>query len=509
VTRTAWLLAWRILSDRPWRTALLFLGYGVGVAVMIALLSVGEALLQESRDRDLASGGDVVLLPEGVDPAVLKVNGVTGLYFTISHAAFLVREVLLGPRFAGEIAAAAPEIHGRVVYLRRSGRVVPAAASGGIPSLDHAAGVAAAVPGAQDSAADRGWIAPSPAQLFDRLDHFHRPRPAERAAWAEWDYFNFVDPATGALGYLTLLAGGEGRGAVLLRLRRPGRPAEDLALPAAIRPGDLAFSAAGQRIGPARVSVHGGRYHIVVRDPHVQADLQLVPQAGFYLPAGESEEDAVVSGYVVPVVRGRMSGTIHTQSISLSLTRAIAYHDHNWGTWRGVTWDWGEASSARGAALYGALYLPSSRGRQTALRGPALFLWASPPGQSAGFMGVFPIRRITYSGWRPGPVVARRRVPAPSEVTLSAADGPDTVLLRLRVENALGTLLSMLSPPPPPAVPDGAQSNGGGGHPSGGEGRPPRVFLQLRGAAEVRGVIGGRAISWSGPGAAETFVPLP
>ena len=97
MTRLAWFLAWRSLWDRPVRTLLLLGGYGIGVAVMIALLSVGEALLTQARDRDLVAGGDLVLLPEGVDPTVLKVNGVTDLDFTIQQAEFIVREVLDGP----------------------------------------------------------------------------------------------------------------------------------------------------------------------------------------------------------------------------------------------------------------------------------------------------------------------------------------------------------------------------------------------------------------------------
>ncbi len=103
MTRAVWLLAWRSLADRPARAALLLLGYGMGVAVMIALLSVGEALLSEARDPNLAAGGDLVLLPEGVDPGVLAVNGVTGLYLTIPHAAFVVGDVAGGaPRRAAD-----------------------------------------------------------------------------------------------------------------------------------------------------------------------------------------------------------------------------------------------------------------------------------------------------------------------------------------------------------------------------------------------------------------------
>jgi hypothetical protein len=480
--KTAWLLAWRSLSDRPWRAALLFVGYGIGVAVMIVLLSVGEALLSEARDRDLASGGDLVLLPEGVDPTVLKVNGVTGLFFTIPHAGFLVRDVLSGPRFGADVLAVAPQIQGRVVYIRRQGRVVPATAAAGIPSFDTATHATAAVPDATDSPADHLWITPAPQAAFDRLDHFHRPHPAQRATWAEWDYFNFVDPVTGAAGYLTLLEGGEGRGVVLLRLRRPDRTVEDLALPAVIHRGDLSLTTAAQRIGPARIGIEGGRYHVVIADPQVHADLWIAPAPGLYLPAGESDQDDVISGYVVPVVRGRMSGEIRTARTSLVLADAIAYHDHNWGTWRGVTWEWGEASSAHGAVLYGALHLASLHVPESGGRPPVLFLWASPDGRRGGFMGVFVVRSIAYAGWHPGPTIAGRRVAAPAEVTLTAGQGDGTVRLRLRVEEALARRVT---------------SSG------------LAVFLQLRGAADLSATVDGRSLTWNGPGAAETFVPLP
>ncbi len=498
MTRTAVLLAWRSLTDRPWRAALLLLGYGVGVGVMIALLSVGEALLAEAQDRDLVAGGDLVLLPEGVDPAVLKVNGVTGLFFTIPHAGFLVREVLRGPRFGAEIAAAAPEIHTRLLYVRAHGRVVPATASAGIPSLDRAAHVTAAVPGADDSAADRAWIDPPPAALFDQVDHFHRPTASQRSTWAEWDHFNFLDPATGTAGYLTLLAGGEGRGGVLLRLRQPGRAVEDLAIPVVIHPGDLAFTRANQRIGPARVSIENGRYHVVVTDPRVHADLWLTADAGFYLPPGETRDDTIISGYVVPVLRGSIRGEIRTARTTLALARAIAYHDHNWGTWRGVTWEWGEASSPRGAILYGALHPAQSAASGVGGRPPTLFVWAARDRERGGFVGVFPIRAIAYEGWRPGPTVAGRRVPAPREVIITAGQGNDTVRLRLRVDDALGSVVASTGL-------TAAQSATGMKR---GGARSAQAFLQLRGMMDVRGTIDGRTFVWSGPGAAETFIPL-
>jgi hypothetical protein len=507
--RAAWLLAWRSLADRPWRSALLLLGYGLGVGVMIVLLSVGDALLSQARDRDLVAGGDVVLLPQGVDPTVLKAGGVTSMFLTIPHAGFIVREVLGGPRFGSEIAAAAPEIQNRVVYLRVHGRIVPATASAGIPSLDRAAHATDAVPGARDDPADRAWLEPSAVALYDRIDHFHTPPAGQRRAWAEWDYFNFVDPRTGAYGYLTVLAGDRGRGAILLRLRRPGRPVDDLALQVPIASTGLSTATVAQRIGPARIWIDAGAYRVTIDDPRVHADLRLVPAPGYYLPPGETVEEGVVSGYVVPVVRGRMSGTIRTARTSLRLSNVPGYHDHNWGTWAGVTWEWGEASSARswpdavrggragagGAILYGTVHVPGGTIAGAGGRAPALFAWAPAQQGRGGFLGVFPIVSLAYGGWHPGPIVDGRRVPAPSLVTIDAGEGRETVRVQIRVRDALGSL--------PLGSTAAATASGASGRPTRSA---ARVFLQLRGEATVRGRIDGRSVVWSGPAASETFV---
>ena len=74
------ILARRNLTLRPWRSALLLGGFGLGVGVMIVLLAIGEAMLTQARDERLIGGGDVTVLPEGIDVEVMKTGGVGGLF---------------------------------------------------------------------------------------------------------------------------------------------------------------------------------------------------------------------------------------------------------------------------------------------------------------------------------------------------------------------------------------------------------------------------------------------
>src|ERR1700712_704819 len=108
------LLAFRHLALRPARTLLLLAGYGVGVAVMIVLLSIGEALLAQARDERLVGGGEVTVLPEGIDVEVMKTGGLGGLFFSIDHSRFVYGQLLASPRLAAQVLAAAPQIEGKL-----------------------------------------------------------------------------------------------------------------------------------------------------------------------------------------------------------------------------------------------------------------------------------------------------------------------------------------------------------------------------------------------------------
>src|SRR5262245_38134345 len=115
----SFLLAVRNVLLRPWRSAFLLFGFSLGVAVMIVLLSIGEALLSQARNERLVGGGEITVLPQGIDIEVLKTGGLGGLFFSIDHARFVYRQMLAAPRLSSHVVTVAPQIEGRLLCLSR------------------------------------------------------------------------------------------------------------------------------------------------------------------------------------------------------------------------------------------------------------------------------------------------------------------------------------------------------------------------------------------------------
>ena len=84
---------------------------------MIVLLAVGEAMVRQASQERLVGGGDVTILPEGIDIEVLTTGGLGGLFFSVPNARFVYRQVLAAPRAADVIGVVAPQLEGKLLYL--------------------------------------------------------------------------------------------------------------------------------------------------------------------------------------------------------------------------------------------------------------------------------------------------------------------------------------------------------------------------------------------------------
>jgi hypothetical protein len=385
------------LRHRPGRAAFLLAGYALGVAVMVVLLAVSEAMLEQARDRALVGGGDMVVVPAGISLEMLRTGGVESLFLGIDQARFLQRELLEGPRARERygIVAASPLLDGKRLELLSGGRVAPVIAIGEIPSRAAAAGAAPVLLAGswRDGEADRAWAQPTHTQLLREIDRFHLP-PSEAArdsTWAEWHYFNLVLDDQRWVYLIFMIRGrmavpGEWGGRILLTVRDEAGHrsiSHDFAhhevvfdtLSPDLRFGDRSF-----------VRLDGDVYHVAVELPGASVDLQLRPSRRRYFPPADLGGTDLISGYVVPALYAWAEGVVCLAACE-QVRGARGYHDHNWGVWRDVSWEWGTASDERYSLLYGIV-----RGSEAADQ--PLFAYLV---DEAGPVGIFRPRDLRFS----------------------------------------------------------------------------------------------------------------
>ena len=500
-------LALRNVVHQPWRTALLFAGFGIGVGVMIVLLAVGAAMLAQASDEKLVGGGQVTVLPEGLDLEVMKTGGVGGLYFSIPNARFIQRQVLTSPRLALQVRAVAPAVDGKTLWMRAGTREWSVRATGEVPSATRAVGAAATLASGAwvDSDADRRWMQPTPRELRNELDHFHRP-PAdrsvtERESWGEWDYVNVLWDGGQKWAFLTWMIAGDvpkGRwGAQLIfTLHATGQRARRFTLSVPGRNGSVRYSTedADLWIDPGAVQVNDdGSYlfHGVARGEGPDAGrtaavrITLVSEPRAYFPGaslGDATPGGLVSGYAVPALRATASGSICVDGVCERLRDAPAYHDHNWGLWRRVEWEWGEARAGSYAMLFGRVRQADS----SAARAP-LFLYLV---DSLGFRALFRPKSVRWEDRRTI-VIDGKRVRVPQRGTMSDIRGADTLLVTLEVDDAVGTDTRR-----------GLIERGEHGR---ARDVPRPYFIQLKGRARITGRLGGVPLDVAGPSFFETY----
>jgi len=361
------------LRHRPGRAAFLLAGYAFGVAVMVVLLSVGEAMLTQARDRALVGGGDLIVVPTGISPEMLKAGGTTSLFLGLDQARFLHRQLLESPRATEEmgVIATSPIIDNRVVTVSRGTRALQAVATGEVPSRASAVG---AVPRLlagrwEDSDRDRAWVSPSPGELLDQIDAFRLPYGSAvgDSTWAEWHYFNLVLDESRWL-YLTYMIDGrvgtpgEWGGRVLLTVHEPAsghrsftRQVPDTDVRFETDRAEIALGTAGS------VRQSDGTYHVLARVEGAEIDLRIRPTPRHLFPPTALGGAELVSGYVVPALHATASGHVCLPPRGCEpVENAAAYHDHNWGVWRDVRWEWGAASDGDLSLLYGVVVAPDA-----------------------------------------------------------------------------------------------------------------------------------------------------
>ncbi len=479
------ILAFRHLMEKKARAVALLAGFAVGVGVMIVLLSVGEAMLVQSRDVRLVGGGEVTVLPQGIDFEALRTGALRGMFLGVDRARFLQRMTLGGPREGEAVRAVSPVIEDKLLYLRTpDGAVHPVRAGGEIPSRAREVGSGLDVLEGtwEDTPADSRWFAPTPQQLYDDLDRFHVPDTPD-STWAEWHYFNVREGDE--WWYITyLVAGTPGTdqfgGRLLVTARRSdGR---HVRYETRVSGDQVVFDTtrADLQLGAAYVHQRGGQYILFGQarglDGTLTIDLTVTPAPHRYFPPIElNEGGGFRSGYVVPALRAQATGRLCLggEGRCRWLANAPAYHDHNWGVWRDVTWEWGAGQGTRYDLLYGGV----REGEEAPGNAPFFLALVD----SAGLRQVFRFRTIGYEGRRETGV---RGEEGPERFTLVASRERDTLRLEVEVQDLHAT-------------------------PGGLDGNQRRAFLQMRGRWRFEARLGGSTVSDSGSGFFETFALAP
>jgi hypothetical protein len=275
--------------------------------------------------------------------------------------------------------------------------------------------------------------------------------------------------------YITYLIGGEvpsgnWGGQLLITHRATGGRYERFTARVPSSEVQLDSAGADLKFSRSMVRQRDGVYHLLAHANGtggvLKIDMTLVPDRHRYFPPVETRE-SFVSGYVVPALSAEASGRICVSDRCRTFSAAPAYHDHNWGVWRDVTWEWGSGTGRHYNLLYGGVYGSSNT--------TPFFLALV---DSMGVKQVLRFTDIRYEGRRR--IAGATSAYAPDRFSLVATQEGDSVRLNVRVVDALGTNMRA------------------------GDFR--RVFLQMRGSFELVGRVAGQRVADSGMGFFETYL---
>jgi hypothetical protein len=453
-------LAVRSLTAHPVRSAVLAAGFGAGVSVMAILLGVADVVLMQARSSDLVGGGDVVIHLEPSVPARMVMAG------TLQSDQLRKRVRLAGPSHTTSL-----------FLIKENGAALRVDARGGIPSIEKTMGdpEVALARDWRDTPDDVAWTQGTPDAVLRQIDRFHDvpDAPMWQDSWAEWLYFN--GRARDARFYLTFMVGprqpdGLRSAGVRLQLDRNGH-VENFTAPGRLTR-EEALRAPELTIGSNRVRLEGLRY-VIDLDLRGEGGRQARGRIAVEASPGRLVPPIEIggahgwrTGYVVPVMSGQLGGTLDVGGERVSFDGGAGYHDHNWGFWRGVSWQWGQVQQGDLSLIYGRVFPPPD---------------AADPERIPGFVGA--LGPDGPLGYATNVAIAETNGPQgqPKTITVTARSRLLEVTMRFDVASMVTTRMA-----------EGTMANG-------------LNFLQMRGQYTVNGHAGERAIDFTAAGSAETF----
>jgi len=282
---------------------------------------------------------------------------------------------------------------------------------------------------------------------------------------------------------------GEWGGQVLLTLHQQGKPARRFSATVPSTAIQLSTWNADLRLGDATVTVQpDGRYAVRARaraddgGGDATVDLTVAPAPGAFFPGAAVGGGDLVSGYAVAGLRAEATGSICVRSTCERYEAAQGYHDHNWGVWRGVTWEWGAARTGSMTFLYGRV-----QPRGDASGAAPIFFYLV---DSLGFRTLFRPKAIDYVDGL-AVRVGGRTIQVPSRAVFADVRGDDSVRVELVIEDATAS--------------DTRTPRAERGEMLAARALARPYFIQMKGIARLTGRVGGVPIRGEGTGFFETY----
>jgi hypothetical protein len=382
-----------------------------------------------------------------------------------------VRQLLQSSRFASEITEISPYIFSRLLYARQPERsqIETVFAQGSLPNQEQ--NIKGTNVSWANTMEDNRWLHPSGPEFYHDIDRFHLPsvKQADLNRWAEWHYFNFETPQFH--GYLSIMVAGDilrDRAQWIVSLQMVDSKYNRYSATYPASRSQLPLNRVSYEAGGAKVSFVEDHYEIEL-DFHdrvsVQGVLQYFPHPGLYFPPTDlARSEDFESGYVIPAIRGKYQGTLRVGDRSYRFDKVEGYHDHNWGIWQNIIWNWGHLYSEKYALFFGEIFLEN--------KSKGLFVGLL---DDTGFLTLLRPEKIEFSGYKQGPAGAM----VPMQWQIHGAKQFASLSLKGQATSFVSTRV---------------------------EGADPIYFIQYKANYEVTAILDGREITFAATGNAETFV---